>query len=321
MFNGDRARKQSLVDYGFRLPSALENRPLVYDEFLKISSQYVFVSATPNEYEIALSQNQQELINRPTGLLDPTIAVKSSAGQIDDLIFEIRKEVKKDNCVLVTTLTKKMAEDLADFLKDNQIRVTYLHSDIETIERVEIITSLRQKKINVIIGINLLREGLDIPEVSLVAILDADKIGFLRSKTSLIQTVGRAARNQRGRVIMYADKISEAMAECIKETNERRKIQIAYNQKNNITPKSIKKPVSDILEREEKINPEDELASNYAELLQENPRCFKKNKVKKIIAELDLEMKLAADQMDFEKAIFLRDKINALKLQHKLDKV
>ncbi len=321
MFNGDRARKQSLVDYGFRLPSALENRPLVYDEFLKISSQYVFVSATPNEYEMSVSKNLQELINRPTGLLDPVIEVKSSDGQIDDLIFEIKKEVKKDNCILVTTLTKKMSEDLSDFLKDNQIKVTYLHSDIETIERVEIIKSLRQKKINVIIGINLLREGLDIPEVSLVAILDADKIGFLRSKTSLIQTVGRAARNQEGRVIMYADKISEAMAECIKETNERRAIQLAYNQKNNITPKSIQKPVSDILEREEKTNLEDETAANYSKLLSENPLGLKKNKVKKIIEGLDLEMKLAADQMDFEKAIFLRDKISELKLHHKLDKI
>ncbi len=322
MFNGDRARKKALVDYGFRLPSALDNRPLFFDEFLKIAKQYVFVSATPNEYELKISKNLQELINRPTGLLDPPIEIKPSEGQIDSLILEIKREIKQDNCVLVTTLTKKMSEDLTDFLKQNQIRVTYLHSDIETIERVEIIKSLREKKINVIIGINLLREGLDIPEVSLVAILDADKIGFLRSKTSLIQTVGRASRNEHGRVIMYADRLSDAMRECIAETNHRRKIQLAFNEKNGIVPKSVIKPVSDILERE-KASPETvDINLEELDFLNEgNQVKMKKNQLKEILKRLDLEMKLAADQMDFEKAISLRDKINELKLKHDLVKL
>ena len=320
MFNGDNARKKSLVNYGFRLPSALDNRPLVFDEFLKIAKQYIFVSATPNDYELKISLNLKELINRPTGLLDPTIEIKPSQGQIDSLIFEIKREIKKDNCVLVTTLTKKMSEDLTDFLKENQIKVAYLHSDIDTIERVEIIKSLRKKKINVIVGINLLREGLDIPEVSLVAILDADKIGFLRSKTSLIQTVGRASRNQNGRVIMYADRISQAMQECLDETNHRREIQIAFNQKNHIKPQTIVKPVSDILERE---NPSTEstnsdLLTGIDFLEQDKPLKMKKNEVKEALKRLDLEMKLSADQMDFEKAILLRDKINELKLKYDL---
>ncbi len=322
MFNGDRARKQSLVDYGFRLPSALENRPLVYEEFFSSSKQFVFVSATPNEEELKISKQSEELINRPTGLLDPEIEVRSSTGQVDDLIFEIKKEIEKDNCVLVTTLTKRMAEDLSDYLKDNQIKVTYLHSDIDTIERVDIIKQLRAKKIRVIVGINLLREGLDLPEVSLVAILDADKIGFLRSKTSLIQTVGRAARNADGRVIMYGEKTSSAMEECIKETNRRREIQIAFNEKHGITPKSIVKPVNDILEREGKVVDEAESEKYLKEMnLTKITAKSKAKDIKSTLEKLDLEMRIAADRMDFEKAIFLRDKIEELKIKHNLRKI
>jgi excinuclease ABC subunit B len=318
MFNGDRARKISLIDYGFRLPSALDNRPLNFEEFLNMSPRYVFVSATPGDYEIQISSHLEELINRPTGLLDPIIEIRSSEGQIDDLLFEIKKNTKYGFRTLITTLTKKMSENLCDFLKNHQIKTTYLHSDIETIERVEILKSLRLGEIDVLIGINLLREGLDLPEVALVVILDADKIGFLRSKIALIQTVGRVARNEQGRVIMYADRTSQAMRECINETNRRRTIQIKFNKKNNIVPKTIKKPVTDILKREmTQIN---SLSKNkFLEFTNKNINLKSKSpqKIKSIIKKLDFEMQLAADNMDFEKAIQLRDMIKELKIKKK----
>ncbi len=310
MFNGDRARKQSLVDYGFRLPSALDNRPLFLDEFIERNKRIVFVSATPGDYELEKSHNVPELINRPTGLIDPTIEIRPTEGQVDDLVGEIKKNIAAGFRTLITTLTKKMSEDLTEYLKDKRFKVNYLHSDIETIERVEILKSLRTGEIDVLIGINLLREGLDLPEVALVAILDADKIGFLRSKRSLIQTVGRAARNKEGRVIMYADKYSDAMKACIQETDRRRAIQIAYNTEHGITPTTIIKPIEDILVRE--LKDEEHPEKNV-------PLIFKtKGDANEKLRTLDFEMKLAADKMDFEKAIALREQIAAIKKAMKL---
>ncbi len=302
MYNGDRARKTTLVDYGFRLPSALDNRPLKFDEFESIINQVVFVSATPGPYEDEHSQNVVEQIIRPTGLLDPPIYVRPVENQIDDLINEIRISTSKNQRVLVTTLTKKMAEDLTFYFKNTGIRVRYLHSDIDTLERMEIIRDLRIGEFDVLVGINLLREGLDLPEVSLVAILDADKEGFLRSETSLIQTVGRAARNVDGRVIMYADKITGSMERAIRETDRRREIQDKYNKEHNITPKSIVKGVRDVIEATKAAEDEEKYTA----------KSKKTADVASYIVELEKEMKIAAENLEFEKAARLRDEIKEL---------
>ncbi len=302
MYNGDRARKTTLVDYGFRLPSALDNRPLKFDEFESIINQVVFVSAPPGPYEDEHSQNVVEQIIRPTGLLDPPIYVRPVENQIDDLINEIRISTSKNQRVLVTTLTKKMAEDLTFYFKNTGIRVRYLHSDIDTLERMEIIRDLRIGEFDVLVGINLLREGLDLPEVSLVAILDADKEGFLRSETSLIQTVGRAARNVDGRVIMYADKITGSMERAIRETDRRREIQDKYNKEHNITPKSIVKGVRDVIEATKAAEDEEKYTA----------KSKKTADVASYIVELEKEMKIAAENLEFEKAARLRDEIKEL---------
>ncbi|NLY86606.1 MAG: excinuclease ABC subunit UvrB [Tissierellia bacterium] len=302
MYEGDRSRKTNLVEYGFRLPSALDNRPLKFEEFESLVNQIIYVSATPGPYELKHSENTVEQIIRPTGLLDPIVEVRPTDNQIDDLVNEIRKVVGREERVLVTTLTKRMAEDLTNYFKDIGIKVTYLHSDVETIERMEIIRDLRLGKYDVLVGINLLREGLDLPEVSLVAILDADKEGFLRSETSLIQTIGRAARNVNGKVIMYADTITKSMEKAIYETNRRRKIQAEYNKKHNITPKTIKKGVRDIIE-----------ATIVAEEEVEYKDSFTREEIEGIIGSLETEMLKAAEELNFEKAAELRDKIIELK--------
>ena len=306
MFNGDRARKTSLVDYGFRLPSAYDNRPLNFSEFEDRINQVIYVSATPAEYERERSTQIAEQIIRPTGLLDPEITVRPIRGQVDDLVGEINTEVAKGNRVLVTTLTKKMAEDLTDYLRELDIKVKYLHSEVKTIERMEIVKDLREGLFDVLVGINLLREGLDIPEVSLVAILDADKEGFLRSETSLIQTVGRAARNASGRVIMYADSITGSMERAINETNRRREKQKAYNEANGITPQSIKKNIREVI-------------SPMGEAPDETVRDIKLSKGMDINFQIEIlsqQMKLAAEELRFEDAAAIRDKIKIL--QNKL---
>lgn len=301
MYNGDRARKESLVNYGFRLPSAFDNRPLKFNEFEERLNQVVFVSATPADYENEHSkENVVEQIIRPTGLLDPKIEVKPVANQIDDLISQINERVEKGERVLVTTLTKKMAEDLTSYLKSLDIKVNYMHSDIKALERMEIIRNLRLGEFDVLVGINLLREGLDIPEVSLVAILDADKEGFLRSERSLIQTIGRAARNTDGKVIMYADELTESMEKAITETNRRRKIQEEYNIKNNIVPQTIKKSIRDTI----KATVVEDISSEY--------NIKKDEDIKDIINKLTDEMLKCAADMEFEKAAELRDKIKEL---------
>ena len=297
MFNGDRARKDSLVDYGFRLPSAYDNRPLTFEEFEQRFSQVICVSATPGPYEKERADNIAEQIIRPTGLLDPKIDVRPTKNQIDDLMAEIKKTKANGGRVLVTTLTKKMAESLSSYLAEHKIKVTYLHSEIKTLERMEIINSLRRGEVDVLIGINLLREGLDIPEVELVAILDADKEGFLRSEGALVQTIGRAARNQNGHVIMYADTITESMEKAINETNRRRTIQQEYNKKHGIVPKTIKKEIQETISVKKKIV----LTDN---ILAEN--------IPKTIETLRAQMKMAAKDLDFEKAIELREQITAL---------
>lgn len=302
MYEGDKSRKTNLVEYGFRLPSALDNRPLKFNEFESIINQILYVSATPGPYELTHTENTVEQIIRPTGLLDPIIEVKPTDHQIDDLVNEIRRVVDREERVLVTTLTKKMAEDLTNYFKDIGIKVTYLHSDVETIERMEIIRDLRLGKYDVLVGINLLREGLDLPEVSLVAILDADKEGFLRSETSLIQTTGRAARNVLGKVIMYADRITNSMERAISETNRRRNIQDEYNKEHNIIPQSIKKGVREIIEAT--IVAEDE--AKYEE-------SFSKEEIEGMIEGLESAMLKAAEELNFEKAAELRDKIIELK--------
>jgi excinuclease ABC subunit B len=307
MYNGDRSRKESLVEYGFRLPSAFDNRPLKFEEFEKKMKQVVYVSATPGQYEKRHSSQVVEQIIRPTGLIDPEVIVKPVKGQIDDLIGEITKRVGMNHRVLVTTLTKKMAEDLTSYLKDLDFKVEYLHSDVETLERMELIRNLRLGVFDVLVGINLLREGLDLPEVSLVAILDADKEGFLRSETSLIQTIGRAARNVEGTVIMYADAITESMRKAISETNRRRKIQMEYNAENGITPTTVQKGVRDILETI-KIA---EDGSRYD--FKASPEEMGREDIEKLLQRLEKEMKEAARELQFERAAVLRDRVQELK--------
>lgn len=310
MYNGDQARKSTLVDYGFRLPSAKDNRPLRFDEFEGMIDQMLFVSATPNTYEEEHELLRAEQIIRPTGLLDPEISVRPIEGQIDDLITEINKEVEKKNKVLVTTLTKRMAEDLTDYMRDVGIRVKYLHSDIDTLERTEIIRDMRLDVFDVLVGINLLREGLDIPEISLVAILDADKEGFLRSETSLIQTIGRAARNSEGHVIMYADNITESMDKAITETNRRRKLQQEYNKEHGITPTTIKKAVRELIsiskEVDRKIND-----------IEKDPESMDSKELKKLIDKVEKRMQKAAAELDFETAIGMREKLAELKKKYR----
>ena len=306
MYNGDQARKTSLVDYGFRLPSAKDNRPLNFTEFEGKIDQMMFVSATPSDYEAEHELERVEQIIRPTGLLDPEVVVKPTEGQIDDLISEIRKETSNHNKVLVTTLTKRMAEDLTSYMKEVGIRVKYLHSDIDTLERAQIIRDMRLDAFDVLVGINLLREGLDIPEISLVAILDADKEGFLRSETSLIQTIGRAARNADGHVIMYADVITDSMDNAIKETNRRRKIQQEYNEANNITPQTIKKAVRDTISISKQIAQE-ELR------FEKDPESMSRREIEKLILTVEKQMRKAAAELDFESAAEYRDKLKELR--------
>ncbi|AZI17990.1 excinuclease ABC subunit UvrB [Limosilactobacillus fermentum] len=315
MYNGDRARKQQLIDYGFRLPSALDNRPLTLKEFEGHVHQVIYMSATPGPYEEAQTDRVVQQIIRPTGLLDPTIEVRPVMGQIDDLVGEINKRIEKNERVLVTTLTKKMSEDLSDYLKDLGLKVKYLHSDIKTLERTQIIRDLRLGKFDVLVGINLLREGLDIPEVSLVAILDADKEGFLRNERSLIQTIGRAARNANGSVIMYADTVTDSMRAAIDETKRRRTIQEAYNKEHGITPKTIIKPIQEAITAVKPV--EDEQADKGAEFTSKDFAALDKEAQAQMIAELTEQMKAAAKRLDFEQAATLRDTVMELTSQMK----
>ena len=306
MYSGDQSRKSTLVDYGFRLPSAKDNRPLNFEEFESKINQVLFVSATPGVYEEEHVLLRAEQVIRPTGLLDPEVEVRPVEGQIDDLIGEINQEISRKNKVLVTTLTKRMAEDLTDYMREIGIRVKYLHSDVDTLERTEIIRDMRLDVFDVLVGINLLREGLDIPEITLVAILDADKEGFLRSETSLIQTIGRAARNSEGHVIMYADKLTDSMRLAIDETERRRKIQMAYNEEHGITPKTIQKAVRDQISISKKVAAE-ELK------LEKDPESMSRKELEKLIGEVTKRMKKAAAELDFESAAELRDKLIELK--------
>ena len=309
MYEGDRSRKQNLVDYGFRLPSALDNRPLKFTEFESMINQILYVSATPGKYEKSHNLEEVEQIIRPTGLLDPLIEVRKTEGQIDDIIGEVNSVIKKGERVLITTLTKKMAENLTDYLKNVGIKTTYLHSDIDTIERMEIIRDLRVGKFDVLVGINLLREGLDLPEVSMVIIMDADKEGFLRSETSMIQTIGRAARNVNGRVIMYADRITKSMDVAIKETNRRREIQNKYNIEHNITPKSVKKDIREIIQATKVAEDNVDYKTEDVEITD----------YESFIEDLKNEMLSAADSLDFERAASIRDEIKRLKEMWGLD--
>ena len=306
MYSGNLSRKRTLVDYGFRLPSALDNRPLSFEEFEQKIDQVMFVSATPGEYEEQNELLRAEQIIRPTGLLDPKVDVRPVTGQIDDLIGEINKETEKKNKVLVTTLTKRMAEDLTQYLKDVGIRVRYLHSDIDTLERAEIIRDMRLDVFDVLVGINLLREGLDIPEISLVAILDADKEGFLRSETSLIQTIGRAARNSEGHVVMYADMMTESMQKAIDETNRRRELQQEYNKEHNITPTTIRKAVRDLIAVSKAV-------AETEVRLEKDPESMDKKELEKLIRDVEKQMRAAAADLNFEQAAELRDKMLELK--------
>ena len=306
MYFGDRSRKKTLVDYGFRLPSALDNRPLNFEEFETHINQMMFVSATPSTYEADHELLRAEQIIRPTGLLDPEIFVRPVEGQIDDLVGEINKEVEKHNKVLITTLTKRMAEDLTDYIREAGIRVKYLHSDIDTLERAEIIRDMRLDVFDVLVGINLLREGLDIPEITLVAILDADKEGFLRSETSLIQTIGRAARNAEGHVIMYADSITDSMRAAIDETNRRREIQQRYNEEHGITPQTIKKAVRDLIAISR-------AASAGEEEFRKDPESMDTRELEKLAKELTKKMRQAAAELNFEEAAKLRDRMKEVK--------
>lgn len=306
MYAGDQNRKQTLVDYGFRLPSAKDNRPLSFEEFENKLDQVLFVSATPGDYEYDHELLRAEQIIRPTGLLDPKVEVRPVEGQIDDLISEVNKETAKKNKVLITTLTKRMAEDLTQYMKDVGIRVRYLHSDIDTLERAEIIRDMRLDVFDVLVGINLLREGLDIPEITLVAILDADKEGFLRSETSLIQTIGRAARNSNGHVIMYADVMTDSMRNAIEETNRRREIQEAYNEEHGITPTTIKKAVRDLIAVSKAV-------AETEVKLKKDPESMSKKELKNLISQLEKQMRQAAADLNFEQAAELRDKMIELK--------
>ena len=306
MYHGDQSRKSTLVDYGFRLPSAKDNRPLNFEEFESKINQVLFVSATPGPYEEEHELLRAEQVIRPTGLLDPEVSVRPVEGQIDDLIGEINKEVSKKNKVLVTTLTKRMAEDLTDYMREVGIRVKYLHSDVDTLERTEIIRDMRLDVFDVLVGINLLREGLDIPEITLVAILDADKEGFLRSETSLIQTIGRAARNSEGHVIMYADTMTDSMQMAIDETKRRREIQMKYNEEHGITPQTIQKSVRDLISISKKIAAEEMR-------IVKDPESMSAKELEKLIKDMTKQMKKAAAELNFEAAAELRDKLVDLK--------
>ena len=306
MYHGDQSRKHTLVDYGFRLPSALDNRPLSFDEFEKKIDQVLFVSATPGPYEAEHELLRAEQVIRPTGLLDPEVEVRPVEGQIDDLIGEVNKEVAKKNKILITTLTKRMAEDLTDYMRELGIRVRYLHSDIDTLERTEIVRDMRLDVFDVLVGINLLREGLDIPEITLVAILDADKEGFLRSETSLIQTIGRAARNAEGHVIMYADVMTDSMKQAIEETERRRKVQMAYNEAHGITPQTIKKSVRDLIAVSKKVAAEEVR-------MEKDPESMSEKELERLAKELTKQMKKAAAELNFEAAAELRDKLVEIK--------
>ena len=310
MYAGDRSRKQTLVDFGFRLPSAMDNRPLRFDEFEDRLDQVLFVSATPSDYEAEHELLRTEQLIRPTGLLDPTIDVRPVSGQVDDLLSEIHKEVDKKNKVLVTTLTKRMAEDLTDYLRENDIKVKYLHSDIDTLERIEIVRDLRLGVFDVLVGINLLREGLDIPEITLVAILDADKEGFLRSETSLVQTIGRAARNSEGRVIMYADTITRSMDNAIRETNRRRDIQEAYNKEHGITPKTIQKAIRDLITTSTDIDENGKSGNNTYK----DAESMNRKELEEEIKKLTKKMETAAAELNFEMAAEYRDKLKEFKI-------
>ena len=311
MYHGDQSRKKTLVDYGFRLPSAMDNRPLSFEEFEQRIDQMLFVSATPGQYEAEHELLRAEQIIRPTGLLDPEITVRPTAGQIDDLISEIHKETEKKNKILVTTLTKKMAEDLTEYLAETGIRVKYLHSDIDTLERAQIIRDMRLDVFDVLVGINLLREGLDIPEISLVAILDADKEGFLRNETSLIQTIGRASRNAEGHVIMYADTVTESMHRAIGETARRRRIQTRYNEEHHITPQTIRKAVRDLITVSQEITKE-----NAA--FEKDPESMSAEELKKLIGKTEKQMRRAATDLNFEAAAELRDQLVELKKHYNI---
>ena len=306
MYHGDQSRKRTLVDYGFRLPSALDNRPLSFDEFEQKIDQVLFVSATPGPYEAEHELLRAEQVIRPTGLLDPEVEVRPVEGQIDDLISEVNKEVAKKNKILITTLTKRMAEDLTDYMRELGIRVRYLHSDIDTLERTEIVRDMRLDVFDVLVGINLLREGLDIPEITLVAILDADKEGFLRSETSLIQTIGRAARNAEGHVIMYADVMTDSMKQAFEETERRRKVQMAYNEAHGITPQTIKKSVRDLIAVSKKVAAEEVR-------MEKDPESMSEKELEKLAKELTKQMKKAAAELNFEAAAELRDKLVEIK--------
>ena len=308
MYNGDRNRKKTLIDYGFRLPSALDNRPLKLAEFEKHVNQILYVSATPGDYELERTDHKVEQIIRPTGLLDPKIEVKPVEGQIDDLVAEINKRIDKNERVFVTTLTKKMAEDLTDYLKDLGIKVQYLHSDVKTLERMQILRDLRTGKYDVLIGINLLREGIDVPEVSLVAILDADKEGFLRAYRPLVQTMGRASRNSDGAVIMYADTITDSMREAIDATQRRRKLQIKFNEEHGMKPKTIVKPIRDVISAT-KVADEDAQTDSFADLNFDELTVKQK---RTMIKDLRKQMQEAAKKLDFEGAATLRDAIMEL---------
>ena len=311
MFAGDRARKNTLVDFGFRLPSALDNRPLAFAEFEEKIDQMMFVSATPSVYESEHELLRAEQIIRPTGLLDPEVDVRKIEGQIDDLIAEVNREVANNHKVLVTTLTKRMAEDLTDYMKEVGIRVKYLHSDIDTLERAEIIRDMRLDVFDVLIGINLLREGLDIPEIAMVAILDADKEGFLRSATSLIQTIGRAARNSEGRVIMYADKITDSMNTALEETRRRREIQQKYNEEHGITPQTIRKAVRDLISISKKV-------ASAEVSFEKDLESMDRKELEKLIADVNKQMKKVAADLNFEEAAVLRDKLVELKKYYEM---
>jgi len=311
MYKGDRSRKQMLVDYGFRLPSALDNRPLQLPEFEKHINQVVYMSATPGPYEYEKTDKVVQQIIRPTGLLDPEIEVRPVMGQIDDMVGEINLRIERNERVFITTLTKKMSEDLSDYLKDLGLKVKYLHSDIKTLERTQIIRDLRLGKFDVLVGINLLREGIDVPEVSLVAILDADKEGFLRNERSLIQTIGRAARNENGKVIMYADKVTDSMKAAMSETERRREIQEAYNTEHGITPHTIKKEIRDLISSVK----ETEDTGTQDQFTEQDFADMAKDDQKEMVKQLEEQMKAAAKRLDFEQAATLRDTVMELKSQ------